>query len=132
MHGERDRIGRITEGLLLQVADRVDVIEPVVKFTAALCGKPGVGDIFNVGLEGWQPSQGVMYDLIWTQWCVGHLDDRALVQYLEKCKTVLNPDGGVIVIKENLSTWGVDKFDELDNSVTRYSTTIEQRSEQPS
>ncbi|KAM5349319.1 hypothetical protein ACJ41O_005824 [Fusarium nematophilum] len=109
----------ITEGLLLQVADRVDVIEPVAKFTAALCGKPGVGDIFNIGLEGWQPSQGVLYDLIWTQWCVGHLDDKALVQYLEKCKTVVNPDGGVIVIKENLSTWGVDKFDELDGSVTR-------------
>ncbi|KAH7116616.1 alpha-N-methyltransferase NTM1, partial [Dactylonectria estremocensis] len=73
----------------------------------------------NVGLEGWQPTLGGSYDLIWTQWCVGHLDDKSLVQYLEKCKTVLNSDGGIIIIKENLSTWGVDKFDKLDGSVTR-------------
>ncbi|KAL2686998.1 hypothetical protein Neosp_004547 [[Neocosmospora] mangrovei] len=112
-------IGRITKGLLLHVADRVDVIEPVAKFTAELEGKPGVGDIFNVGLEGWQPTQGVLYDLIWTQWCVGHLDDKSLVEYLERCKAVLNPDGGIIVVKENLSTWGADKFDETDGSVTR-------------
>ncbi|RSL61702.1 hypothetical protein CEP54_006045 [Fusarium duplospermum] len=109
----------ITKGLLLHVADRVDVIEPVAKFTAALEGKPGVRDIFNVGLEGWQPTQGVIYDLIWTQWCVGHLDDKSLVEYLERCKAVLNPDGGIIVVKENLSTWGADKFDETDGSVTR-------------
>lgn len=101
------------------MADRVDVIEPVAKFTAELEGKPGVGDIFNVGLEGWQPAQGVLYDLIWTQWCVGHLDDKSLVEYLERCRNVLNPDGGIIVVKENLSTWGADKFDETDGSVTR-------------
>ncbi|RMJ19237.1 hypothetical protein CDV36_001058 [Fusarium kuroshium] len=115
-------IGRITKGLLLHVADRVDVIEPVAKFTAALKGNPGVGDIFNVGLEGWQPTQGVLYDLIWTQWCVGHLDDKSLVEYLERCKNVLNPDGGIIIVKENLSTWGADKFDETDGSVTREDT----------
>ncbi|RSL73615.1 hypothetical protein CEP53_000711 [Fusarium sp. AF-6] len=116
------RIGRITKGLLLHVADQVDVIEPVAKFTVALEGKSGVGDIFNVGLEGWQPTQGVLYDLIWTQWCVGHLDDKSLVEYLERCKDVLNPDGGIIVVKENLSTWGADKFDETDGSVTREDT----------
>ncbi|KAH7121903.1 alpha-N-methyltransferase NTM1 [Dactylonectria estremocensis] len=112
-------IGRITEGLLLKVVDQVDIIEPVVKFTESLRGKPGVGEIYNVGLEGWHPTPGVSYDLIWTQWCVGHVDDEALVQYLKRCKAVLNPDGGIIVVKENLSTWGVDKFDELDGSVTR-------------
>ncbi|UPL01005.1 hypothetical protein LCI18_011939 [Fusarium solani-melongenae] len=112
-------IGRITKGLLLHVADRVDVIEPVAKFTAALEGIPGVGDIFNVGLEGWHATQGVLYDLIWTQWCVGHLDDKSLVEYLERCKDALNPDGGIIVVKENLSTWRADKFDEADGSVTR-------------
>lgn len=82
-------------------------------------GKPGVGEIFNVGLREWQPPAGVLYDLIWTQWCVGHVNDESLVRYLEQCKTVLNPEGGVIVIKENLSTRGTDEFDELDGSVTR-------------
>ncbi|KAM0218183.1 hypothetical protein ACHAQD_007120 [Fusarium lateritium] len=94
-------IGRITEGLLLKVADQVDVVEPVVKFTDVLRGKPGVGEIHNVGLEKWQPTEG------------------AVVEFLERCKTVLEKEHGVVVLKENLSTWGQDDFDELDSSVTR-------------
>lgn len=115
----RDSIGRVTEGLLLGVADEVDVIEPFAKFTAALQGKPGVRHIFNVGLEDWQPGEGVCYDLIWTQWCVGHLNDEQLVAYLKRCSKALSPDGGLIVVKENLSTSGCDYFDEVDKSVTR-------------
>ncbi|KAM0245797.1 hypothetical protein ACHAP5_005116 [Fusarium lateritium] len=112
-------IGRITEGLLLKVADQVDVVEPVVKFTDVLRGKPGVGEIHNVGLEKWQPTEGAVYDLIWIQWCIGHLTDNQVVEFLERCKTVLEKEHGVIVLKENLSTWGQDDFDELDSSVTR-------------
>ncbi|KAM6515494.1 hypothetical protein FSOLCH5_009719 [Fusarium solani] len=85
-------IGRVTEGLLTQVAEKVDIIEPITKFTDVLEGKPG--------------------------WCVGHLPDDLLVEYFERCKSALAPDG-VIVIKENLSTNGVDVFDDLDSSVTR-------------
>jgi len=55
---------------------------------------------------------------VWTQWCVGHLTDRELVGYLERCKGCLR-DGGVVVLKENLSTSGRDEFDEEDSSVTR-------------
>ncbi|KAM5353557.1 hypothetical protein ACJ41O_000207 [Fusarium nematophilum] len=111
-------IGRVTEGLLLGVAEQVDVIEPITKFTAALEGKPGVGNTYNVGLEAWQPEDGILYDLIWMQWCVGHLPDDLLVEYFEKCKGALQPDG-VMVVKENLSTSGEDEFDPLDSSVTR-------------
>lgn len=115
----RRRIGRITEGLLVNVATEIDVVEPVAKFTVALHGKPGVRTIFNVGLEEWQPGEDVQYDLVWTQWCVGHLTDEQLVQYLERCKAVLEPESGVIVIKENISTNGVDIFDDVDSAVTR-------------
>lgn len=113
------RIGRITKGLLLKLADQVDVVEPVAKFTDALHGEPGVGEIHNVGLEKWEPSEGAVYDLIWIQWCIGHLNDKELLQLLERCKSVLEKDHGLIVFKENLSTWGQDKFHELDGSVTR-------------
>lgn len=75
--------------------------------------------VFNVGLEDWEPVDDVQYDLIWTQWCVGHLTDEQLVAYLERCKATLKPDGGFIVIKENLSTSGSDAFDPVDSSVTR-------------
>lgn len=91
----------------------------MVKFSDELRGTPGVGEIHNVGLEKWQPTEGAVYDLIWIQWCIGHLTDQQLVEFLETCKTVLEKDQGVIVFKENLSTWGEDQFDELDSSVTR-------------
>ncbi len=114
-------IGRVTEGLLLDgIATQVDVIEPIAKFTAGLHGKSGVRTIFNMGLEDWQPSEGVQYDLIWIQWCVGHLTDQQLAQFLKRCKSTLVPKVGVIVVKENNSTGGEDVFDPLDSAVTRY------------
>jgi protein N-terminal methyltransferase len=103
---------------LLDVADEVDIIEPVVKFTTTLRGKPGVRNVFCTGLEEWHPVEGTRYGLIWTQWCVGHLTDAQLVGYLERCKDALEPDG-VIVVKENLSTSASDLFDDRDSSVTR-------------
>lgn len=109
----------MTEGLLLDgIAEQVDVIEPIAKFTTGLQSTPGVRQIFNMGLEDWQPSEGIRYDLIWIQWCVGHLTDKQLVQFLERCKTALAPNG-VVVVKENNSTSGEDDFDDVDSSVTR-------------
>jgi protein N-terminal methyltransferase len=110
------RIGRITESVLLSVATTVDIVEPIAKFSDALTSKPGIGQIFNVGLESWEPT--VTYDLIWNQWCLGHLTDDQLLAYLEKCGRVLK-GGGFVVVKENMSTTGEDVFDELDSSVTR-------------
>ncbi|KAJ3481523.1 hypothetical protein NLG97_g7804 [Lecanicillium saksenae] len=116
-------IGRVTEGLLAGVAENIDIVEPVAKFTAALHGKPSVRNIFNVGLEEWSPTDGIKYDLIWTQWCLGHLTETQTVKYLSRCKEALVPEAGVIVIKENLSTGGEDVFDPVDSSVTRQDET---------
>lgn len=114
-------IGRITEGLLLGIATTVDIVEPITKFADNLMGKDGIGKIFNIGLEDWSPEQSpdAKYDLIWNQWCLGHLTDLQLQSYLEKCAKAINVDG-LIVVKENLSTSGEDLFDELDSSVTRW------------
>lgn len=115
----RDSIGRVTQGLLVDVADAVDVVEPIAKFVIPLQEVPGVRTVFNVGLEGWRPADGVLYDLIWIQWCVGYLTDEQLVAFLKQCRAALNPDGGIMVVKENLSTSGGDAIDEADGSVTR-------------
>lgn len=112
-------IGRITEALLVKVSKQVDVIEPVAKFTEGLKNNAGVRNIFNVGLESWKPNEGDQYDLIWTQWCVGYLNDEQLVSYLQRCKEVLTPKTGVIVVKENISTDNNDIWDETDSSWTR-------------
>lgn len=116
-------IGRITEGLLVHVAKEVDVVEPIAKFTAALEAKQvkGVRNIYTMGLEDWadlRPEPELKYDLVWVQWCVGHLTDEQLLRFLERCKGVLS-ETGVIVFKENLSTEHGDVHDEVDSSVTR-------------
>lgn len=113
-------IGRITEGMLLNVSEVVDIVEPISKFSENLKDQEGVGNIFNDGLEDWMPSESeeFKYDLIWNQWCLGHLTDAQLITYLEKCRRVLKKDGW-IVVKENMSTTGEDIFDELDSCVTR-------------
>jgi protein N-terminal methyltransferase len=115
-----DRIGRITEGVLLGVAETVDIVEPIMKFSKNLDGKEGVGQIYSVGLENWSPDQSDIskYDLIWNQWCLGHLTDAQLVEYIKKCGKVLK-EGGWVLVKENLSTSGEDVFHDLDSSVTR-------------
>lgn len=94
------------------------MIEPIPKFTAALASKPGVGRVLNAGLQDWRPEPGVLYDVVWNQWCVGHLTDPELVEYLVRCASVL-AEGGFVVVKENLSTLGDDVYDGLDSSVTR-------------
>ncbi|RAL04795.1 N-terminal protein methyltransferase [Aspergillus ibericus CBS 121593] len=116
-------VGRVTEGLLSQVCETVDAVEPVEKFLEVIrqseLKRTGVvGDIYPVGLEGWVPEK--QYDLIWTQFCVGHLTDVQLREYFVRCREALS-DTGVLVVKENQSTdpFGLDMFDEEDSSVTR-------------
>jgi protein N-terminal methyltransferase len=141
-------IGRITKGLLLGVAKKVDVVEPVKKFTDELVqslgngeyagdgeskdGKGQVGEVINLGLQDWIPETGA-YDVIWNQWCLGHLTDAQLVAYLKRCMEGLRPakDGeevsrSWIIVKENLSTDAhhKDLYDEEDSSVTRSDETF--------
>lgn len=138
-------IGRITKGLLMGVARTVDVVEPVKKFTDELvaslqeegsqsAGKGEVGKIVNLGLQDWVPERGA-YNLIWNQWCLGHLTDAQLVDYLKRCKEgLVKPcaepktdteqnlsQTGWIVVKENLSSdiFKQDIYDDEDSSVTR-------------
>ena len=122
-------IGRVTEGCLLKTCEIVDIVEPVAKFANVIKekkelgskevdGDSHVGDIFVLGLESWEPSK--KYNMIWNQWCLGHLTDTQVVDYLRRCIEGLE-DGGWICVKENLSThsFGEDIYDALDSSVTR-------------
>ncbi|KAI9682106.1 MAG: Alpha N-terminal protein methyltransferase 1 [Caeruleum heppii] len=121
-------IGRVTKGFLSKVAKVTDIVEPVEKFVdeirhgeslAPLRKKGLIGEVHRIGLEDWLPQEKG-YDLIWNQWCLGHLTDLQLVAYLQRCGLALR-DGGFLVIKENMSTDSdeADIFDDVDNSVTR-------------
>ncbi|OOF91703.1 hypothetical protein ASPCADRAFT_211065 [Aspergillus carbonarius ITEM 5010] len=116
-------VGRVTEGLLSHVCETVDAVEPVEKFVEVIrqseLKRTGVvGDIYTVGLENWIPAK--KYDLIWTQFCVGHLTDVQLREYFVRCRDALT-ETGVMVVKENQSTdpFGLDMYDDEDSSVTR-------------
>lgn len=124
-------IGRITIGFLSKVATEVDIVEPVKKFTdefekrEEVAGVGGMkeqgkcGSIYNVGLQDWTPQTS--YDLIWNQWCLGHLTDTQLVEYFRRCGKTGLTSNGWIVVKENTTRNELDTdiFDEVDSSVTR-------------
>lgn len=116
-------IGRITDGFLREACEVVDAVEPVEKFSSVLRSnreKKGAvpGDVYTMGLENWEPSKE--YDLVWVQWCAGHLTDDQFVGFMERCRRCLSR-GGFVVVKEN--TTGEmeeeDAYDEEDSSVTR-------------
>ena len=82
-----------------------------------------IENIYVTGLEDWLPTE--KYDLIWNQWCVGHLTNAQLTTYLQRAADALTPSG-VLVLKENNSTDpdGKDIYDEVDSSVTRTDETF--------
>lgn len=114
-------VGRVTEGFLSHVCEVVDAVEPIEKFAQVIAGHQlksdgVVGDIQTVGLENWFPEK--KYDLIWIQWCVGHLTDAQLIDTLLRCREALT-DTGLVVLKENLTLDDDDEYDDEDSCVTR-------------
>ncbi|CAJ1935924.1 unnamed protein product [Sphenostylis stenocarpa] len=57
------------------------------------------------------------YDVIWIQWCIGHLTDEDFVSFFKRAKVGLKP-GGFFVLKENIARSGF-VLDNEDRSVTR-------------
>jgi len=124
-------IGRITKNLLTKLFTKTDLVDPIESFNKDVMegeylrverdtGK--IGQVFTMGLQQFTPEEG-KYSVIWNQWCLGHLTDVDLVEYFKRCREGLVPDGGVIIVKENL-TFGEDNFDGLDSSFTRTEKTF--------
>ncbi|XP_067931326.1 N-terminal Xaa-Pro-Lys N-methyltransferase 1-like [Watersipora subatra] len=112
-------IGRVTKNLLLPLFDIVDLLEVNPKFLAeapAYIGaeKDRVGEYICKGMQDFTPSH--TYDVIWCQWVVGHLTDRHLSEFLQRCKKALNKNG-IICIKDNVANYGL--FDKTDSSLMR-------------
>ena len=115
-------IGRVTETFLLNVCDRVDLVEQNEEFLnkarVTLTGKD-CGFIAQ-GLQNFTPETH-RYDLVWCQWVLGHLTDSDLVLFLRRLKASLKPEA-IVGIKENIlgreqsSDYVVDH---MDSSATR-------------
>ncbi|KAH3679881.1 hypothetical protein WICMUC_000624 [Wickerhamomyces mucosus] len=116
-------IGRVTRDMLHKVADKIDLVEPVVPFVKQmdvelkpLIEEGKIGTIYDIGMQDWNPENG-KYWCIWCQWCVGQLPDNEFVNFLIRCKDGLQTNG-TIIVKEN-NSFEEDVFDETDSSVTR-------------
>ncbi|KAK6150169.1 hypothetical protein DH2020_017694 [Rehmannia glutinosa] len=89
-------IGRITKNLLIRYFNEVDLLEPVSHFleTARRNLAPEnlmvteeykAVNFFCVPLQDFTPEAG-RYDMIWVQWCIGHLSDDDFVSFFERAK----------------------------------------------
>ncbi|XP_015882181.3 alpha N-terminal protein methyltransferase 1 isoform X1 [Ziziphus jujuba] len=120
-------IGRVTKNLLIRFFNEVDLLEPVSHFleTARESLAPEklmasdmhkATNFFCVPLQEFTPDAG-RYDVIWVQWCIGHLTDDDFVSFFKRAKVGLKP-GGIFVLKENIARSGF-VLDNVDRSITR-------------
>eukprot|EP00897_Mesotaenium_endlicherianum_P002817 jgi/Mesen1/2563/ME000162S01688 len=139
-------VGRVTKDFLLHHFDEVDLVEPVEHFLeaarASLATAPGAtcrahraAHFFCTPLQDFAPEAG-RYDVVWVQWCIGHLTDADFVAFFQRAQAEgampvflgqaqepgegpagLKP-GGIIVLKENNCRHGF-VVDKEDSSVTR-------------
>ncbi|VDL67055.1 unnamed protein product [Nippostrongylus brasiliensis] len=87
------------------------MVEPVAELLEKSISYVGSNSVtrVQVGLQNFHPQQ-FRFDLIWIQWCSGHLTDSDMCGLTEN---------GVIVFKDNLSSQQESEFDCEDNSWTR-------------
>jgi len=125
-------IGRVSKYVLLPNFDQVDMVDVTQSFLDTSVSY--VGPTLNAkvrkricsGLQDFTPEPD-LYSVIWIQWVAGQLNDEDLVSFLRRCRASLKltdpssekPQGGVIVVKENMASSNDGDFDEQDNSWTR-------------
>lgn len=155
-------IGRVTQDVLLHLVDEVVLVEPVAKFLAQAQTRiptfKGIADkskgvlCVKSTLQAFDPrtapdvnpknvysragatvkTKDEGYDVVWMQWCLGHMTDDDLVQLLKASKESLRGPAagddqntaGIIVVKENCCAETISGepqviFSDDDSSVTR-------------
>ena len=95
-------IGRVTEYVLIEFYDKIDLFEQednfINKMKEKFCNNFHIGNIEKNTLQNYIFK--CKYDLIWIQWCLENLNKNDIVSFLLKCKNNLNQNG-IIIIKEN-------------------------------
>lgn len=85
--------------------------------------------IDRIGYEPPRPEDDIRlgFDVIWCQWCLGHLSNEDLIEFFKRCKAALRDQeqkNSLIVVKENccpdVDGQAAITFDEEDSSLTRW------------
>lgn len=96
-------IGRVTEYVLLNHFEMIDLMEQDEKFVnkskEILKDNPKIRNITCSPLQTFD-FNNEKYDLMWIQWCLENIEDQDLNKFMDKCREHLNDDG-VIIVKEN-------------------------------
>ncbi|TPX78727.1 hypothetical protein CcCBS67573_g00007 [Chytriomyces confervae] len=124
-------IGRVSKNFILKVFKKSDLVEQNPKFLAEAqseymkeeVASGRVGEFFPLGLQEFNPTPG-RYDMIWSQWVLGHLTDDDLVAFFVRCKAALRPNG-MLGVKENVCARNIVELDDDDSSVTRPASLLE-------
>ncbi|XP_055613111.1 N-terminal Xaa-Pro-Lys N-methyltransferase 1 [Uranotaenia lowii] len=115
-------IGRVSKNLLMPFFERVDLVEQDEHFcqTAERELRPSgrLGKVYNVGLQDFRSEEDGRYDVIWSQWVLGHLTDDDIVDFFFRCTKALKRNG-MMIIKENFTNADKPELDRQDSSVTR-------------
>ena len=116
-------IGRVTKGLLLDFADRCDLVESSPRLLASAPDHLGNRmaakcRFFCNSLQEWKPPSTAKYSIIWIQWVLCYLTDKDAVEFLKRCAGCLD-DGGYIILKENVCEEQMFVVDADDASLTR-------------
>ncbi|XP_075168134.1 alpha N-terminal protein methyltransferase 1-like [Haematobia irritans] len=122
-------IGRVTKNLLMPLFEKVDMVEQDPAFAerareycttdmGSTLGYPKrLGEIHNIGLQEFIPTPK-KYDVVWSQWVLGHLTDEDLLQFFKRIKNGLTASG-IFIMKENVTSNNKTDIDDTDSSVTR-------------
>ncbi|KAK9888924.1 hypothetical protein WA026_001144 [Henosepilachna vigintioctopunctata] len=116
-------IGRITKHLLVDLFEKVDLVDQNKAFLDQAVKYIGpqflhkIGNFYCCGLQMFIPEP-CKYDVIWVQWVLGHLTNFHLIKFLMMCRKGLKPNG-VIIVKENVTSTDTVELDEKDSSYTR-------------
>ncbi|KAL0946589.1 hypothetical protein HGRIS_012790 [Hohenbuehelia grisea] len=74
--------------------------------------------------DQWSLEDVSGFDIVWCQWCLGHLSDPDLVAFFKRAQAALRPGGrSLIIVKENLCSEpdavARASYDPEDSSLTR-------------
>ncbi|KAG1832002.1 alpha-N-methyltransferase NTM1 [Suillus variegatus] len=134
-------VGRVTSDVLLHLVSDVVLLEPVEVSWKGIADRSKSVTFLQGALQSFDPvvpgtpldrvgylPQGgddeteTGFDVIWCQWCLGHLRDDDLVLFLQRSKKALRDGRSLIVVKENIcgkQNEPVTVFDEQDSTFTR-------------